>query len=59
MVYVTPDQTAKTVANFLWQGYISMEPGNLVLAKADTYKRRRKVKDQWEKKPYKVECRIG
>ena len=27
---------------------ISLEPGNLVLAKADTYKGRRKVKDQWE-----------
>ena len=24
MVYVTPDQTAKTVAKILWQGYISI-----------------------------------
>ena len=24
MAYVTPDQTAKTVAKFLWQGYISI-----------------------------------
>ena len=24
MVYVTPDQTAKTVAKFLWQAYISI-----------------------------------
>ena len=24
MVYVTPDQMGKTVATFLWQGYISM-----------------------------------
>ena len=24
MVYLTPDQTAKTVARFLWQGYISI-----------------------------------
>ena len=24
MVYVTPDQTAKTVAKFLWQGYIQI-----------------------------------
>ena len=24
MVYVTPDQTAKTVAKFLWQGYITI-----------------------------------
>ena len=24
MLYVTPDQTSKTVARFLWQGYISI-----------------------------------
>ena len=24
MVYMTPDQTAKTVAKILWQGYISI-----------------------------------
>ena len=24
MVYMTPDQTAKTVANFLYQGYITI-----------------------------------
>ena len=24
MAYMTPDQTAKTVAKFLWQGYISI-----------------------------------
>ena len=24
IVYVTPDQTAKTVAKYLWQGYISI-----------------------------------
>ena len=36
---------------------ISLEPGSLVLAKADTYKGRRKVKDQWEL--YEVECRIA
>ena len=24
MAYVTPDQTAKTVPKFLWQGYISI-----------------------------------
>ena len=24
MTYVTPDQMAKTVAKFLWQGYISI-----------------------------------
>ena len=38
---------------------ISIEPGNLVLAKADAYKGRRKVKDQWEEEPYEVECRIA
>ena len=24
MLYVTPDQTAKTITKFLWQGYISI-----------------------------------
>ena len=37
---------------------ISLEPGNLALAKADTYRGRRKVKDQWGEEPYKVECQI-
>ena len=36
-----------------------MEPGNLVLAKADAYKGRRKVKDWWEEELYEVECRIA
>ena len=34
---------------------VSLEPGNLVFAKADAYKGRRKVKDWWEEEPYKVE----
>ena len=38
---------------------ISLEPGNLVLAKADAYKGRRKLKDWWEEEPCKVECRIA
>ena len=38
---------------------ISLEPGNLVLAKADAYKGKRKVKDQWEEELYEVECRIA
>ena len=38
---------------------ISLEPGELVLAKADAYKGRRKVKDHWEEEPYEVECRIA
>ena len=24
MAYVTPDQTVKSIAKFLWQGYVSM-----------------------------------
>ena len=38
---------------------ISLKPGDLVLAKADAYKGWRKVKDQWEEEPYKVECRVA
>ena len=38
---------------------ILLEPGNLVLAIADTYKERRKVKDQWEETTYEVECKIA
>ena len=30
---------------------VSLEPGNLVLAKADTYRGRRKVKDWQEEEP--------
>ena len=37
---------------------ISLEPGDLVLAKADAYMGRRKVKDQWEEELYEVECQI-
>ena len=37
---------------------ISLEPGDLVLAKADAYRGRRKVKDQWEEEPYKVEQQV-
>ena len=35
---------------------ISLEPGDLVLAKGKAYKEKRKVKDQWEEEPYEVEC---
>ena len=38
---------------------ISLELGNLVLAKADAYKGRRKVKDQWEEEPYEVEFQVA
>ena len=34
-----------------------LEPGDLVLEKANTYKGRTKVKDQWEEEPYEVEHR--
>ena len=37
---------------------ISLKPDDLVLAKADTYMGRRKVKDQWEEELYEVECQI-
>ena len=37
---------------------ILLEPGDLVLAKADAYRGRRKVKDQWEEEPYEVECQV-
>ena len=37
---------------------IALEPGDLVLAKANACKGRRKVKDQWKEESYKVECRI-
>ena len=38
---------------------ISLEPGNLFLAKANAYKGRRKVKGQWEEETYEVEHRIA
>ena len=37
----------------------SLEPGNLVLAKANAYKGKRKVKDQWEEEMYEVECWVA
>ena len=38
---------------------ISLETGYLVLAKADTYRGNRKVKDQWEEEPYKVKHQVA
>ena len=38
---------------------ISMEPGDLVLAKANAYRGRRKVKDWWEERPYEVEHQVA
>ena len=37
---------------------ISLETGDLVLAKAGAYRGRTKVKDQWEEEPYKVESQV-
>ena len=37
---------------------VLLEPGDLVLAKANTYKWKRKVKDQWEEELYEVECQV-
>ena len=38
---------------------ISLEPGDMVLAKADTYRGRMKVKDWWEEELYKVEHQVA
>ena len=37
---------------------ISLEIGDLVLAKADAYKGERKVKDQWEEELYELEHQV-
>ena len=37
---------------------VSLEIGNLVLVKADAYKGKMKVKDQWEEELYEVECQV-
>ena len=38
---------------------ISLETGDLVLAKADAYRGRRKVKEWWKEETYEVECQIA
>ena len=38
---------------------ISLEPGDLVLAKAYTCRGKRKVKDQWEEELYEVEHQVA
>ena len=38
---------------------ISLEPGDLVLAKSNAYKGKRKVKDQWEEEPHEVEHQVS
>ena len=37
---------------------ISLKPGDLALAKANAYRERRKVKDQWEEEPYEVKHQV-
>ena len=37
---------------------ISLEPGDLVLAKTNAF-RGRKMKDSWKEEPYKVECQVA
>ena len=37
---------------------ISLVPGDLVLAKVNTYRGRRKMNDQWVEELYEVECQI-
>ena len=38
---------------------ISLESGDLVLAKANAYRGRRKAKDQWEEEWYEVEHQVA
>ena len=38
---------------------ISLEPGDMVLAKADAYRGRSKMNDQWEEELYEVECQFA
>ena len=38
---------------------MDLKPGNLVLAKADAFKGKRKIKDRWEDKPHKVVHQIA
>ena len=38
---------------------VSLEPGDLVFAKFNAYRVKRKVKDQWEEEMYEVECQVA
>ena len=35
-------------------GAVSLKPGDLVLVKADAWKRKRKIKDRWEEETWEV-----
>ena len=39
--------------------FTSLEPGDLVLAKADAYRGRQKLKDCWEEELYEVEHQVA
>ena len=40
-------------------GAMNLKPGNLVLVKADAFKGKRKIRDQWEEETYKVVHQIA
>ena len=57
-------QSTSEVERYKWHcdrkaNAISLEPGDLVLAKASAYRGRRKVKDHWEKEPYELEYQVA
>ena len=37
---------------------MNLNPGNLVLVKADAWKRKRKIKDRWQEETWEVVCQI-
>ena len=39
-------------------GTVNLKPGNLVLVKADAWKGKRKIKDRWDEKTWKVSQQI-
>ena len=38
---------------------MSLKPGDLVLVKADAWKGKRKIKDQWDEETWEVSCQIA
>ena len=39
-------------------GAVNLKPGDLVLVKADAWKRKRKIKDRWKEDTWEVVCQI-
>ena len=39
-------------------GAVNLKPGDLVLVKADAWKGKRKIKDQWDEETWEVSCQI-